>query len=134
MMSVGTGMALQVVPVETGAGAGAAGVRGPDYRAAPESDNQMLARRIATYVLACWPFMVADEGPSMMGVDRGQHLIVLRRSDTTDGRFVVVTVDQRSVRFLSSGDRVVEDVVDADDAVLHDRLGRAVRFLSDGVS
>ena len=70
----------------------------------------------------------------MMGVDRGQHLIVLRRSDTTDGRFVVVTVDQRSVRFLSSGDRVVEDVVDADDAVLHDRLGRAVRFLSDGVS
>lgn len=134
MMTTGTGMVV-AMPIQTEmVGSGAAGVVGP-CRARSLDDNQVRARRIATYVLACWPFMIADEGPSMLERGPPSHLVVLRRADTSDGRFVVVTVDDRSVRFLSSGERVVEDVVavvDFDD--LLGRLDQAVRFLSEGVS
>ena len=116
-------------------GSGAVGVVGPGggWTRPHHDDNQTRAQRIASYVLACWPFMIADEGPSLLEHGPASHLVVLRRSDTSDGRFVVVTIDDRSVRFLSSGERVVEDVVaDFDD--LLGRLDQAVRFLSEGVS
>lgn len=138
MMSTGTGMSVAMPTVQTetvGSGAvGAVGAVGPGVGGTrPHHDNQIRARRIAAYVLACWPFMLVDEGPSVMERGPASHLVVLRRSDTSDGRFVVVTIDDRSVRFLSSGERVVEDVVANFDDLLG-RLDQAVRFLSEGVS